>query len=275
MSMTIGVDIGGTKIAAGLVDDEGNILRVLRKPSPARHAKSVVETVLTLVERLRADCEVVAIGVGAAGFVNADRDRVIFAPNLAWRDEPLGVHISEATGLPTVIENDANAAAWGEFRFGAARGYRSAAIITVGTGIGGGIVINNELLRAAREGARTDRERSKVLLDLADGDPEAITGLMITEAAHAGCSGALEAFDEVSRWLGQGMADLGALFDPDVFVLAGGVSEAGDVLLSPARKSYEQLLTAREYRPIAPVKLAELGNDAGMIGAADLARRRD
>lgn len=315
MSMTIGVDIGGTKIAAGLVDDEGNILRVLRKPSPARHAKSVVETVLTLVGRLRADCEVVAIGVGAAGFVNADRDRVIFAPNLAWRDEPLGVHISEATDLPTVIENDANAAAWGEFRFGAARGHRSAAVITVGTGIGGGIVINNELLRggagfageighinmvpdglpcgcgqlgcwevyssggallrAAREGARTDREQSKVLLDLADGDPEAITGLMITEAAHAGCSGALEAFDEVSRWLGQGMADLGALFDPDVFVLAGGVSEAGDVLLSPARKSYEQRLTAREYRPIAPVKLAELGNDAGMIGAADLARPRD
>lgn len=312
MSVTIGVDIGGTKIAAGLVDGNGQIVEMVRKPSPARDTESVVATVLTVVDELRKDQDVAGIGVGAAGFVNANQDRVIFAPNLAWRDEPLGEKLTAATGLPTVIENDANAAAWGEFRFGAAREYESAAVITVGTGIGGGIIVNGQLLRgaagfageighmnmvtggvpcgcgqrgcwevyssggallrAARENARADRERSKLLLDLAGGDPELITGLMVTEAAQAGCEGALDAFREVGRWLGQGMADLGALLDPEVFVLAGGVSEAGDVLLTPARENYEQRLTAYDYRPVAPVVLASLGNDAGIIGAADLAR---
>ena len=300
MSVTIGVDIGGTKIAAGLVDGNGQIIEMVRKPSPARDTESVVATVLTVVDELRKDQDVAGIGVGAAGFV------------LAWRDEPLGEKLTVATGLPTVIENDANAAAWGEFRFGAAREYESAAVITVGTGIGGGIIVNGQLLRgaagfageighmnmvaggvpcgcgqrgcwevyssggallrAARENARADRERSKLLLDLAGGDPELITGLMVTEAAQAGCEGALDAFREVGRWLGQGMADLGALLDPEVFVLAGGVSEAGDVLLTPARENYEQRLTAYDYRLVAPVVLASLGNDAGIIGAADLAR---
>ena len=297
MSVTIGIDIGGTKIAAGLVDGNGQIIEMVRKPSPARDTESVVATVLTVVDELRKDQDVAGIGVGAAGFVNANQDRVIFAPNLAWRDEPLGEKLTAATGLPTVIENDANAAAWGEFRFGAAREYESAAVITVGTGIGGGIIVNGQLLRgaagfageighmnmvaggvpcgcgqrgcwevyssggallrAARENARADRERSKLLLDLAGGDPELITGLMVTEAAQAGC---------------EGMADLGALLDPEGFVLAGGVSEAGDVLLTPARENYEQRLTAYDYRPVAPVVLASLGNDAGIIGAADLAR---
>lgn len=312
MSLTIGVDIGGTKIAAGLVDEDGHIVQMVRKPSPARDTPSVIDTVVSVVSTLRDGHDIGGIGVGAAGFVNADRDRVIFAPNLAWRDEPLGDKLANATDLPVIVENDANAAAWGEFRFGAARGYNSAAVITVGTGIGGGIIINGELLRggagfageighinmvpdglpcgcgqrgcwevyssggallrAARENARTDRERSANMLDLAGGDPELITGLLVTQAAQAGCAGALDAFREVGRWLGQGMADLGALLDPEIFVLAGGVSEAGCVLLEPARENYEQRLTAYAHRPIAPVVLASLGNDAGIIGAADLAR---
>ncbi|VEI13543.1 ROK family glucokinase [Trueperella bialowiezensis] len=312
MTMTIGVDIGGTKIAAGLVDNNGNIVHMLRRPSPARDTTSVIATVLSLVAELQQTGEATAIGVGAAGFVNSTRDRVIFAPNLAWRDEPLGDQLARETGLPTIIENDANAAAWGEFRFGAAKEYSSAAVITIGTGIGGGIILGGELLRgatgfageighlnmvaggvpcgcgqrgcwevyssggallrAARENARTDRERSAMLLDLAGGDPENITGLMVTEAAQAGCAGALDAFQEIGNWLGQGMADLGALLDPEVFVLAGGVSEAGSVLLTPATDAYRERLTASQYRQIAPVVLAELGNDAGIIGAADLAR---
>ncbi len=312
MSLTIGVDIGGTKIAAGLVDENGHIVEMLRKPTNSRESGTIVATVLDVVKELRKDRDVEAIGVGAAGFVNADRDTVVFAPNLAWRNEPLAQQIIDVTGLPTVIENDANAAAWGEFRFGAAREYNAAAVITVGTGIGGGIIVNGELLRgsagfageighmnmvaggvpcgcgqrgcwevyssggallrAAREKAREDRERSKGLLDLAGGDPELITGLMVTEAAQNGCQGAIDAFREIGRWLGQGLADLGALLDPEVFVLAGGVSEAGKVLLEPARESYTQRLTAYDYRPVAPVVLASLGNDAGIIGAADLAR---
>lgn len=314
MVLTIGVDIGGTKIAAGVVDESGEILRMLRQPSPARDSESVVDTVVNLVDSLKEEHAVEAIGVGAAGFVNTGRDRVIFAPNLAWRDEPLGDRLEEATSLPVVVENDANAAAWGEFRFGAAREFNSAVVITVGTGIGGGIIIDGQLLRgtagfageighinmvsdglpcgcgqqgcwevyssggallrSAREIARTDRERATLLLDLVSGDPEAITGLMVTQAAQAGCSGAVDAFREIAHWLGQGMADLGAILDPEVFVLAGGVSEAGDVLLEPTKESFEQKLTAVDYREVAPVVLASLGNDAGIIGAADLAMQR-
>lgn len=311
MGEIIGVDVGGTKIAAGRVDELGNILKMARKPTDTRTADAVVETILDVIVELGTD-GVEAVGIGAAGFINADRSTVTFAPNLNWRNQPLGQRVAEATGLHAVVENDANAAAWGEFRFGAAREYNSAAVITVGTGIGGGIIVDGKLLRgasgfageighinmveggipcgcglrgcwevyssggallrAARKIARQDRERSAGMLDLAGGDPEAITGLMITQAAQNGCKGANDAFAEVGKWLGQGMADLAALLDPEAFVLAGGVSEAGEVLLRPARAAFLERVTARDFRPEPPVVLASLGNDAGIIGAADLAR---
>lgn len=311
MSEIIGVDVGGTKIAAGVVDQHGNIRKMARKPTDTRTADSVVATILEVIEELGAH-DADAIGIGAAGFIEEDRSTVTFAPNVNWRNEPLGQRVEEATGLHTVVENDANAAAWGEFRFGAAREYNSAVVVTVGTGIGGGIILDGKLvrgsrgfageighinmveggipcgcglrgcwevyssggalLRAARKIARQDRERSAGMLELAAGDPEAITGLIITEAAQKGCKGANDAFAEIGKWLGQGMADLSALLDPEVFVLAGGVSEAGGVLLRPAREAFLERLTAREYRPEPAVLLASLGNDAGIIGAADLAR---
>ncbi|WP_341740859.1 ROK family glucokinase [Trueperella pyogenes] len=311
MGEIIGVDVGGTKIAAGRVDELGNILKMARKPTDTRTADAVVETILDVIAELGTD-GVETVGIGAAGFINADRSTVTFAPNLNWRNQPLGQRVAEATGLHAVVENDANAAAWGEFRFGAAREYDSAAVITVGTGIGGGIIVEGKLLRgasgfageighinmveggipcgcglrgcwevyssggallrAARKIARQDRERSAGMLDLAGGDPEAITGLMITQAAQNGCKGANDAFAEVGKWLGQGMADLAALLDPEAFVLAGGVSEAGEVLLRPARAAFLERVTARNFRPEPPVVLASLGNDAGIIGAADLAR---
>lgn len=311
MSKIIGVDVGGTKIAAGLVDEQGTILRMTRKPTDTATPDSVVETILEAIAELR-DGGASAVGIGAAGFINSDRSTVNFAPNLNWRNLPLGQRVAEATGLHAVVENDANAAAWGEFRFGAAREYGSAAVITVGTGIGGGIILGGKLLRgfsgfageighinmveggipcgcglrgcwevyssggallrAARKIARQDREHSAGMLELAGGDPEAITGTMITQAAQNGCKGANDAFAEIGKWLGQGMADLAAILDPEAFVLAGGVSEAGDVLLRPARKAFLERLTARDYRPEPPVLLASLGNHAGLIGAADLAR---
>lgn len=311
MSTIIGVDVGGTKIAAGLVDEQGTILRMTRKPTDTATPDSVVETILEAIAELR-DGGASAVGIGAAGFISSDRSTVNFAPNLNWRGLSLGERVAEATGLHTVVENDANAAAWGEFRFGAAREYNSAVVVTVGTGIGGGIILDGKLvrgargfageighinmveggipcgcglrgcwevyssggalLRAARKIARQDRERSAGMLALAGGDPEAITGLMITQAARSGCRGANDAFAEIGRWLGQGMADLSALLDPEVFVLAGGVSEAGGVLLGPARAAFLERLTARDFRTEPAVLLASLGNDAGIIGAADLAR---
>jgi glucokinase len=211
-----------------------------------------------------------------------------------------------------VVENDANAAAWGENRFGAGRDETDLVCVTVGTGIGGGIVIDdrlyrgrfgiggeighmqvvadgrlcgcgqrgcweqyasgNALVREARERAAEARGEATILLRMGDGTPEMITGRHVTEAARLGDEVALAAFATVGRWLGQGLADLVAVLDPGRFIIGGGVSEAGDLVLEPARTSFEALLTGRDVRPIAQVVLAELGNDAGLVGAADLAR---
>ncbi|MEA5154852.1 ROK family glucokinase [Raineyella sp.] len=313
---TIGVDIGGTKIAAGVVNASGTILATVRRPTPARDTGEVVTTIVALIDELLsgpgAPGDVGAIGIGAAGFVDSTRSTVLFAPNLAWRDEPLRRAIEDRCGLPAVVENDANAAAWGEFRFGAARGADSAVVITVGTGIGGGVILDHQLVRGghgvaaeighltvdrrgrrcgcgrrgcleayasgralvreAKEIAATSPHHAVRLLTLAGGDPDRITGPQVTQAAREGDPAALECFREIGDWLGAGMADLAAVLDPAMFVLAGGVSETGDLLLRPARAAFLESLTAPTHRPVAEVRLATLGNAAGIIGAADLAR---
>lgn len=313
MTLTIGVDVGGTKIAAGVVDENGTIITQVRKPTPANDPHTLVTTIGEAASELAAAHDVSAVGIGAAGFINSERSKVIFAPNLAWRDEPLAERVRTAVGLPVIVENDANAAAWGEFRYGAAEAATSAVVITVGTGIGGGIIINDQLLRGshgfageighmnmvpdglrcgcgedgcwemyssgtalvrlARKYATESPSVAITLLDMAGGDPEAITGPLVTRAAKAGDQVALDCFEHIGKWLGQGMADLAALLDPDMFVIAGGVSEAGEILLRPAQTTFRERLTARSFRHEAPVVLATLANEAGMVGAADLARR--
>lgn len=314
MALTIGIDVGGTKIAAGVVDESGNILTMSRKATPAHDSEAILATIVTAVEDLRRVNDVAAIGIGAPGFINPERTTVVFAPNVGWIDEPIAAKVNEATGLPTYLENDANAAAWGEFAFGAAKARRSAVVITVGTGIGGGIIIDGHLIRGSygfggeighlnliQEGlqcgcglkgcweqyssgsalVRTARslatsvassERATRLIELAGGDGNKITGLNITQAAREGDELAIECFNEVGKWLGQGMADLAAILDPEVFVIAGGVSEAGDLLRDPAEDSFKHRVTASGQRAMPPVVLAQLGNEAGIIGAADLAR---
>ena len=312
MTLTIGVDVGGTKIAAGVVDEDGQIVARARRESPARDADAIENAVADMVGELSRNREVGGVGVAAAGFIDASRSTVLFAPNLAWRNEPLKAELESRTGLPTVIENDANAAAWGEFRFGGGADVEDMLMVTVGTGIGGGIVMgamlqrgasgiaaeighmrvvpngrpcpcgNNgcweqyasgsALVRDARELAKTDR-RAAALLERADGRPEAITGPLITDAAKAGDGFAVERLAELGRWLGEGIASLAAVLDPAVVVIGGGVSEAGELLLVPVLQHYEANLTGRGHRPVLEVRSAELGNDAGLVGAADLARR--
>jgi glucokinase len=143
----IGVDVGGTKIAAGVVDDDGAILTSTTRPSPAGDAPQTLGAVVDAVRELRATHDVRAVGVAAAGFVDAERAVVMFAPNLAWRDEPLRDEIEQRTGLPAVVENDANAVAWAEARFGAGRGESHLVALTVGTGIGGGVVVDGRVQR--------------------------------------------------------------------------------------------------------------------------------
>ena len=316
MTLTIGVDIGGTKVAGGVVDHKGRILEQHRVTTPARDAKATTDAIVAVIEelRLRHD-DIEAVGLGIAGFVDANRSVVYFAPNLlGWRDGPLREEVEKRVNLPVVVENDANAAAWGEARFGAGREEGFIVCVTLGTGVGGGIIVDRHLFRGgfgvsaeighiqmveggrpcgcgqrgcweqyasggalvreARERAEEDRPGAELLLGLGDGTPQGIAGEHVTVAAHQGDPVAIGAFNTLGHWVGQGLADLAAVLDPQVFILGGGVSEAGDVLLEPTRKAYEELLTGRGRRPLAEVVPAQMGNDAGLVGAADLARDR-
>jgi glucokinase len=313
MGLAIGVDIGGTKVAAGVVDAEGRVLARLRRDTPAHDPEKVEDVIAECIRELAAEHEVDAAGLGAAGFVDAARSTVLFAPNLAWRNEPLRAAVEQRTGLPVVVENDANAAAWGETRFGAGHGQPHTITLTVGTGLGGGVVLGGELVRGAfgaaaevghvnmvpdgrpcgcgkrgcweqyasgralvheaRERAARSPESATLLLELADGRADAISGPMVTMGAVAGDAVALRSFEAVGTWLGHGMAALAAILDPRVFIIGGGVSEAGELLVGPAREGFQANLTARGHRPTAAVRVAKLGQDAGLIGAADLARR--
>jgi glucokinase len=308
---TIGIDVGGTKIAAGVVDADGRIVARNQRVTPAQHADQVRDAVTDAVRELRTQHEVAAIGISAAGFVDAARATVMFAPNLAWRDEPLRDELEQRTGLPVVVENDANAAAWAESRFGAGRGTRHVLALTVGTGLGGGVVSDGRVLRGefgaaaevghvvmvpggrpcpcglagcleryasgtalvrrAREIALDSPVLAHELLGRASGHAEAIEGPMVTAAARAGDVAALQVFDEVGAWLGLGVAQLAAVLDPGVVVIGGGVAAAGDILLTPLLDAYTKNLTGRGHRPTARVVSAELGPDAGLVGAADLA----
>ncbi|MFD0890998.1 ROK family protein, partial [Streptosporangium algeriense] len=147
MALTIGVDIGGTKIAAGVVDEDGHIVEHLLRPTPATDPERVAESIAEVVGELAEGREIEGVGLGAAGFVDETRSLVRFSPNLAWREEPLQKKVSALVGMPVVVENDANAMAWAEARFGAGRGESHLVCVTIGTGIGGGLVFDGALFR--------------------------------------------------------------------------------------------------------------------------------
>src|SRR6478609_3592816 len=149
MSLACGIDVGGTKIAGGVVDEDGTILEELRVESPATNADAIEEAIAGLVTELRSRHEIETVGVGAAGYVDKARAVVLFAPNVAWRNEDLKGELEKRVDLPVVIENDANAAAWGEFRYGAGHDINDLLLVSVGTGVGGGVVLDGELYRGA------------------------------------------------------------------------------------------------------------------------------
>lgn len=311
MSLAIGVDIGGTKVAAGLVSETGEILRRERRPTPSTDPAAVAAVVASVVADLRAESDVSAVGVGAAGFIDADRSTVLFAPNLAWRQEPLRDSLSSLIGLPVVVENDANAMAWAEYRFGAGVGVSSLVALTVGTGIGAGLVLDGHLyrgafgmagepghlrvvpdglpcgcgnrgcwemyasgsalMREARDLIHSGSPHAAALSDACGGEPDRLRGIDITALAEQGDAAAGELLADLGRWVGEGAASVAAILDPELIVLGGGVSEAGELLLEPARAAFRRQLTGRGHRPEARFALATLGNSAGIIGAAALA----
>ena len=290
MTLTCGVDIGGTKILAALVDDRGRIVEKVRVESPASDVAAMTECIAGLVRELTRGSSVEAVGIGAAGYINRDRSTVLFAPNIAWREVNLRAELEARVALPVIVENDANAAAWGEFRFGAGRAVDDMLMVTVGTGVGGGVVVGGSLLRGAygvaaeighitvepdglicgcgHPGHLESYASGTALERLVPGK----SGREITAAARAGDQECVEAIAEVGRWLGIGAASLVAVLDPALIVVGGGVSEAGDLLLDPLRASFRERLSGGGFRPEARIVGAMLGNDAGVIGAADVAR---
>jgi glucokinase len=275
-SLAIGVDIGGTKISAGVVDDSGAVIDRERRPTPGSDVAQTEAAIVDVVTALAARHSVTCVGIGAAGWIGADRATVLFSPHLAWRNEPLRDALAERIGLPLVVENDGNASAWAEYRFGAARGHTSLVCVTLGTGIGGGLVLDGSLYRGA-SGIACEYGHMTIV---PDGRACACGNRGCWEMYASGRALARDARElaaestctTMGRWLGRGLANLAAALDPSMFVIGGGVSEAGELLLAPARQEFAHTLTGRGFRPVAAIEAAAFGADAGLVGAADLAR---
>ena len=307
----VGIDIGGTKIAGALVAEDGSIVREARVATPATDGDGIVDAVVALVEELTDGSEAIGVGVAAAGFIDADQSTIVYAPNLSWRNEPLKAKLDAKLEIPVIIENDANAAGWAEFRYGAGRGTRHMAMLTIGTGVGGAVIVDSKmlrggfgiagelghirvvpngrlcgcgahgcieqygsgtaLLRAARELAEEQTSEGAMLRALRDEAGE-LSGEQVYAAILGGDAGALRLLAEVGSWLGQTIASLSAVLDPEVVVIGGGVSAAGELLLNPIREAYLANMPAKGFKPELQIKAAEFENDAGVVGAADLVR---
>ena len=314
LPLALGIDVGGTKVAAGVVDGHGAILEVIRRATPGRDARAVENVIAELVRELGERHEIASVGIGAAGWMDLAGARVVFSPHLAWRDEPLQDNLEEMLQRPVLVTNDADAAAWAESRFGAGRGHDRLIMLTLGTGIGGALVIDgrvergsfgmagefghqiimpgghrcecgnrgcweqyasgNALGREGRELAKKHSPMAAGLLAAVDGKPKDITGSVVTELALQGEATARELVTEVGDWLGLGIANLAAALDPALFIIGGGLSAAGELMLDPARRAYSRNLTGRGYRQEAVIAVAQLGPMAGLIGAGDLSRVR-
>ncbi|CAB4844191.1 MAG: ROK family glucokinase [Actinobacteria bacterium] len=313
MAYSIGVDVGGTKVLGGVVDESGAVLKTARRDTPREGGSALTQAIADVAKELMADFTIDSVGVSAAGFVSSDRKTMLATPNIAgWNGVDLDYELTSLIGLPVVIENDANAAAWGEARFGAGRGKEHMLMLTVGTGIGGGIVVNgdlyrgafgiaaeighirvvpeghlcgcgargcfeqygsgNALMRHAREAIAASPDIARNLLSRGDGTLEGLTGKAITDAARDGDAVALAAFNTTGQWLGAGIASLSVILDPECVVIGGGVIDAGDILLAPIRSGLERYMPFAGKHPYPEIIAASLGNEAGLVGVADLAR---
>ncbi len=287
---TIGVDVGGTKIAAGVVDREGNIGRRLERPTPTESQQDLLAGLDEAVEELLGD-EVVALGFGLPSTIDQRSGRAISSVHIPLADLDFRDRMHERFSLPVGIDNDGNAASLAEWQIGAGRGTRHMVLLTLGTGIGGGLILDGKVYRGAvgaaaelghivllyggepcggtcsghghfeqlTSGRAADRAAKEVL-------GEGSTARDLVAAAREGNDAALQAMHEIGRRLGAGIGSLVNVFDPELVVLGGGFSDALDLLLDPAREvvAQEALAPGRDVVRIVP---AELGPDAGLIGA--------
>ncbi|GAA5167900.1 ROK family protein [Pseudonocardia eucalypti] len=315
--LTIGVDVGGTSVRAGVVDPEGAVLDTARAPTPAEES-ALDAAIVGVVDELVARHPVRAVGLALAGFVSPDRRVVRFAPHLPWRGVAVADRIAAKCMLPVVIEHDANAAALAERRFGAASGSgsraRSIVFIALGTGIGAALLIDGQIYRGAHGvapelghlrvvpggracpcGKRGCWERYcsgtalvTTLVEMLAADPAAspmlarqtvveargITGRQVAAAARDGDPLGQRAMAELARWLGEGLALVADIYDPELVVIGGGVSGSAPLFLDEAREHYARTLTGGSHRPLARIRTAQLADNGGVIGAAQLAREQ-
>lgn len=310
----IGVDIGGTSIKVGVVDKLGTILgKQSFKTLTTRTYKEIVQeinhTITSLIDSLNIKKEELrAIGVGSPGCVDSHTGTIIYASNLNWENVPLGEELTQLTGLPAYVHNDANAAAMGEWMFGVGKQYKDVVLITIGTGIGGGIIIDGNLfegnysagaevghIKIGSEGnpctcGRKDcfetyasataliRLTKKVMQenpdskmwDFVKGDIEKTGGKTAFECAKAGDAAAQKVIDEYIYHLGEGLTNMANIFRPDIIILGGGVAAQGEALTKPLQKHMDENIFAKDLLPTIEIITAKLGNDAGIIGAAAL-----
>lgn len=292
----LGLDIGGTKIAGARVAADGTVVAHTSRPTTPESPERIIDTLVEIYDELGGDQIVPAVGVAVAAFLNAKRDSIYFSPNISWRDFPLQAAVSDRLGVPVVLENDANAAGWGEFRFGAARDVTSMVMLTVGTGVGGALVDDGRLVvggfgmaaelghiiiepggrlcGCGNHGCLEQYASGTALMRAARefvGD-DSLTQDSLTHLLRHGSPEALRALDGIARALGRGIASLVAVTDPQLIVIGGGVASAGELLLRPVRESFLETYGARDKRPVADIAVATMGNTAGVVGAADLAR---
>jgi len=306
----IGIDIGGTKIAGAVVAEDGEIVAEERVATAAGDSDGIVDAVVEMVERLSVGREIAAAGVAAPGFIDVEQSTVYYTPNITWRNEPLRQRLLDRLSVDVTIDNDANAAGWAEYRFGAGRVVSDMTMLTIGTGVGGAVISQGRLFRggfgAGAElghlrvvpdglpcgcGARgcieqygSGRALLRMANEIADvggiglalaearSEHGTLSGTMVGDLIAQGDPGAARALQQLGHWLGQACASLAAVLDPQRFVFGGGVAVAGELLLAPIRESYRQHVPARGYHPEPEFLIAELVNNAGVVGAADLAR---
>ncbi len=310
----IGVDLGGTKLLAGAVDSSLNVHHRATRPARARDHHAVLDTVVCAVDEVRdaiegASGSVDAVGIGIPCLIDQRRGIAVTATHLPIVDVPFRDLLTERLGLPVYVDNDANAAMLAEWRFGAAQGAGEAALLTIGTGIGGGLVIGGALQRGSqgagaelghmvvqadgprcngncpnhgclealasgtaltREARRIALERPRSGLGRARAAGREISGPLVTELAHDGDAAAIDALAVIGGWLGIGVANIVNMLNPEVVVIGGGVIAAGELLLEPVRAVVAQRALSPSKEHVR-ILPARFGAESGMLGAATLA----
>ena len=308
--LTIGIDIGGTKISAGVVDSSGNLIDSSRCSTPLGGGKELILSVIKLIKEFNQKYEIKGIGISIAALISSDYGTIIGAPNIANLSKLNFVNeIKDEFALPIIIENDANAAMWAEFKFGNAKGLNPVMFFIIGTGVGGGLVIDGKLfkgangigaefghmcvvpngllcgcgakgcieqyasggalIRYANEALLANPDKSEEVLSFGEGK---LSGTALTKAAKAGNELALAAFSKQADWLGLACASYSLIIDPQAIIIGGGVVDAGELFLAPVRAAMRKYMPFAESHVPPKIIAAKFGNDAGLIGAAELVR---